>query len=753
MRQLSRLLRAALLMSLVLGTSSARSAPGGVDGIEFQPVPVNINDQCSSVILKGTNKYRGYAFKLPQVILSVDKNLEDLFEIIPKGNGQYTLRFGLLFPLTEGPLELRRERSNLVINGCNDNMILADLNESERREAERNGTKPPAKGRTAGANGTIFENKIHTLSPLPMSSIEISVDGFPGMTKTIGSQDNNLLNYQNRDLVADFNIVDDATYDQLKAHLTGRMGLSVTIKMNFAARSVNGRVDFTMDLSSVAGSLEAAAGGRFALNQIMVAEADLRTYIAGAMARMNLNIRTQEGDNENFNRLAQEIMGKIIAANLQAVPMIPGQTWNPNACIYNPNGPGCQPGYPTYPTYPGTGMPGSTYPDPNGTGTGTLAGPPQPGLGPPGPRIPPATPNPDPNARYFNLGAVINVLKTASTQTFTWENLGRRENHSYTTSAVIRGNIPDPGFKTLNVVAGTSDSDAATLPTMIRAGQQVTIKIPGRRELVNKFSQRTTFLNKDEVRRQGMAKHFGALQEALEKNQLTEEISPDRGGYVAVYRQNGNLTAAGRWLRQSISGRDLTPFKFMWGIDELVRTTTMKAPVDIDLTEDVLRRLPMRVSFSKLGLRYRLADLVTSNDKWDGRYDEGMIVLTARQDLGYMKIRNDDRVNDPGRSAEKYLFQVREPILRSSQLPSNGQRLSDLRQYSWVKYSSSSDEMTQRVQRPDFNPFSFTKSVYVVMVRIDDGSHESNREEVRTTVAPSASQRRSPSPVVMPTAP
>lgn len=740
-----RLFRAALSASLIMG--SVHADAGGVDGIEFQPVPVNINDQCSAVILKGTNKYRGYAFKLPQVVLSVDKNLEDLFEIIPKGNGQYTLRVGLFFPMTEGPLEVRRERSNLVIHGCNDNAILADLNESERREQEVNGTKKNAKN----TDGTVFENKIHTLSPLPMSSIEISLDGFQNMTKVIGTVDNNLLNYQNRDLIADFNIPNEDTYEELKAQLTGRMGVSMNIKMNFAARSVNSRVEFSMNVKSLADSLEAAAGGKFDAKKIVVAEADLRSYMAHAMSKMNLNIRIEQGDDANFDRLANDIMGKIIAANLQAVPMVPGQTWNPMSCINYPQGPNCNnsTGYPGYPGYPGTGYPGSTYPDPNSTGNGTLNGPPQPGLGTPGPMLP-HTANADPNARYFNLGAVLNVLRTSSTQTFMWENLGKKENHSYTTSAVVRGDIPDPGYKTMNVVAGTSDSDAATMPTAIRAGQQIMIKVPGKRELVSNFSRRTTLLNKDELRRQGFSQHFGALQEAITKSQLIEEISSERGGYVAVYKQFGDLTTVGRWAREKWSTKDLTPWKYVWGLDELQRTTMMKAPVDIDLTENLMNALPLRVSFSKLGRRYKLAELATSNDKWDGRFDDGLIVLTAKQELGLMKIRNDDPVRDPGRTAEKYLFQMREPILKASQLPTDGRKLSDLRQYSYMKYSSSTSEIAQRIENPDLNGFSSSKSVYVVMVRVGSAD-QPDREEVRTEVQTPQAPRSEPNPVIVPT--
>lgn len=736
------LLQTVLSTSLVLGSMPVRAA--GVDGVEFQPVPVNIANRCSAVILKGTNKYRGYAFKLPQVVLSMDKNYEDLFEIIPKGNGQYTLRFGLYFPLTEDAVEIRNEKSNLVVNTCDDNVILADLNESEAREAALTGKK----GKDAkDANGTIFDNKIHTLSPLPMSSLEIGIDGFQNMIKLIGTTDNNLLNYQNRDLVADFLIPDESTYEELKAHLTGRMGLSVNIKMNFAAKSSNGRVELDLDLKNVADSLEAAAGGRADVKQLIVAEADLRSFMARAMTSMNLNIRTEAGDDENFNRLAYQVMERIIAANLQAVPLVPGQTWNPNACINNPNGMGCQGGIGGgyYNPGMGTGSYNNNYGAPGSTGDGSLNGPPQVGLGTPGPVLG-GMGNADPSARYFKVGAVLNVLRTSSKQHFVWENLGKRENHSYTTSVVIRGDLVDPGYKTMNAIAGGTDEDAASMPTTIKAGQTVAIKIPARRQLEQNFIRRTTYLNKDELRRQGFAASFGTLQEAMNKNMLNEEIHKERNGYVAVYKKNSDYSGVGRWWREMWDGEDMSLWKYVWGIEELQKTTRMSQPTDVDLEERTLSSLPLRVSFSKIGTRFKLSELVRETDKWSGRFEDGQIFLVAKKDLGYMKIRNDDRVIQPNRQAEKYLFEESEPVLKNR--PANGQSLSDLRQRAYVKYGSGANG-TEKVDKPDLTSFQIRKSVFVIMARIEDASTGSpEREEVRTTIEPISHGDGSPNPVL-----
>ncbi|MBX3034237.1 MAG: hypothetical protein KF865_09965 [Bdellovibrionaceae bacterium] len=767
MKRVHFLVRALVSLSMVTGSlPSTAAAAGGVDGVEFQPIPVNINNRCSTMILKGTNKYKGYAFKMPKVMLSVDKNLEDLFEIIPRGNGQYTLRFGLYFPLKDDAVELNRERSNLVLNSCKDDIILAELNEMDQRQAAREGRKASERD----GHGTIYQDKIVELSPLPVSAVEVSINGFQGMTKTVGVIDGNLLSYQNSDLVVDFAIPDEQTYEEIKSHLTGRIGLSVNIRMYFSARSTNGRVDIQLNTNNMARSLEAAANASLGLKDptglanIPIGDADLRAYLAKAMAESNVNLRTEEGDNEAFNRLSYQLIERIVS-QVPALPQIPGSSWNPNSCINNPGGYGCNNGGGWGSSFPstGTGWGGGTSGDPGSASNGTLMTPPPPSVGTPGPVLgkkTTPTPQPDPtggwglpgttnpapqpapapgsgnNGRFFYLGGVLNALRQMQNINLSWENMGKKETQSYTENVVVRGAIPDPGYKTLYAVA--DDTQGASYTGYIKAGQQIVLKIPSQRQLVTSYDKRVQYLSKDEIRRQGLTPYFGFLQEAVSKNLLQETIDRENGGYVAVYRYNQGSNAVSRWWKATWDGLDMTPWNFYWGEAELRRRTSMRPPMDLALSESDLSRLPLRVMFSELGTRFNMADLTKETARWSGRYEDDQIVLTAKRDLGFMTIRNYDKVEAPNRLVEKYLFEVKEPVVKTRDAAQSS--LSSRRQYNWVKYSNGTDNGVEKVGEPDLTPFRITKSVYVVLVKVGEagGAAQDSQQlqEIKTTITP-----------------
>lgn len=765
----SMMLRTVLIAGMISGGAPARA--NGVDGVEFQPIPVNIQNRCSALILKGTNRYQGYAFKMPRVVLSVDKNLEDLFEIIPKGDGSYSLRFGLHFPLTEDAIELRRERSNIMLNTCNDEVVLADLNMAEERQAEIEGrtTKPdPKQTVTAAKTGTVFENKIHTLSPLPISSIQISIDGFQNMTHEIGMADNNLLSYSNMDHIATFTIPDESTYRLLKEQLTGRMGLSVMVKMFFAARAANGRVEVKINTRDLAQGLEAMLGaqipglmpsvpggsapvtpvnptdpmtpfpggspGGFSVPGLNspIGDADLRAYFARAVSKSQLSVNSEQSDDENFNRIAYQIVERI-AASLPSLPQIPGQSWNPSNCMYNPTDPFCNQGnnvggvLPPFNPFPGTNM-GT---DPSlGTG-GQLVNPGPPGLGPQGPRL--SVPDPS-NRKFFNIGAVIQHLKRTQEVNYVWSNLGRKETFSYTTNVLVRGSIPDPGYKTLNAVAG--DTAGVEYTESIKAGEKVIVRIPSVRSLVSSFDVRQTYFSRDELRRFAVHQYFGLLQDALSKNQVQDRYNRQTGGYTAVYSMNQDVNRVSRWWQQWYEGRDMTPWDYYWGMEELYQKTMMGDPSDLDMEERMLSRLPLIVQFSEMGSRFKLTDLAKETSKWSGRFEDGQIVLIAKQDLGIMRIRNDDKITNPNRSAEKYFFQVKDPVPGRDNKTEDGKPLSAGRQFDWVKVNGAGESSAEKVGRPNLSPVKVTRSVYVLKVKVG----AQGAEEIRPSVGPANGQ-------------
>jgi hypothetical protein len=127
----------------------------GAEGVEFQPVPLDTSVNCSSIILKGTRRFQGTAFVMPRVLVSMNKQQETLFEILQTDADKYLLRFAVYFPRTDEDLEVRMEKSHVHLNGCNFDAVVAELNRNIKEE----------------------EKKIRTLARIPVSSIDVRIDG------------------------------------------------------------------------------------------------------------------------------------------------------------------------------------------------------------------------------------------------------------------------------------------------------------------------------------------------------------------------------------------------------------------------------------------------------------------------------------------------------------------------------------------------------------------------------------------------
>lgn len=692
-KTMSLLLKSALSVSLLMPSIRARAADG-VDGVEFLPVPVNVADNCSAMILKGTNRFRGIAFKMPRVILGVNKTLQDLFEIIPKGDGKYTLRVGLYFPTKEEAIDLRRDRSQLFVNTCRDDLILADINEFDRRAADR-ATQDPDRLKSSKKLTTEVkeDEKIYKLSPLPLAGMEVSIEGFQNLTFKKGESQGNLLNYQNQDIIANFEIPDKATYTEIKDQLAG-MGLSLNIKMFFTARSMNGRAKIRINIKNIADSLEAAAkaaiGDRGDVNKTPVAIADLKTYMARAISKQRATIDIEQGDDPDFNKSMYTIIESMVA-QMPAIPQLPQQVYDPN----QQNG-----GWPS--TWPGT----------TPTTNGSLQGPRPISVGPQARQNLKPADGTDPRAVY--LGAALDVLRQQMNIDMDINNMGKREQQTYTTTVIINGAIPDPGFNTLNPIAGDNEGSAFT--NEIEKGDELIIKIPSKRKRLTVIKKQKQLLSRDDVRTQGFSTYFGNLQKAISTNVLTEIVDRENGGYVAFYREKSDYGWIGRtwhgWWKENMPS-------YRWGAIEPKVTTSMTRSKEVELNADALKTLPLEIMFSESGKRFRLTDLAKETSAWIGKLDEedNVITLTAKRRLGIMRVFNKEKPTKAGPSSnDRYIFEMREPDERKD-LP-DGKTLAEVRQYTWFKLSSTpGTKAWEKVGEPNTEPNQSERSVYAVKVQ------------------------------------
>ena len=124
--------------SLPMRSQSDRKPAAGPDGIQFNPVPLDARQTCDAVILEGTQDYKGTAFVLPRMLISINKDGDPLFEVIPKGDGVgYIFRFAVFFPRTDDQAHingLRGKNSNVFSNGCNFDMVQQTMNQGAKPE-------------------------------------------------------------------------------------------------------------------------------------------------------------------------------------------------------------------------------------------------------------------------------------------------------------------------------------------------------------------------------------------------------------------------------------------------------------------------------------------------------------------------------------------------------------------------------------------------------------------------------------------
>src|SRR5262249_8110821 len=133
------------------------------DGVEFQPVPIDVSKRCSSLVLEGTSRFAGTAFVVPKVFLSINKSRDRLFEIIPlRSNDDYLLRIALFIP--SDPTEALAARPNsgdFFPHGCDLNDLRTQRNRKQTEAAAQGGSAKP----------------ILRLTPLPIQQLSVRING------------------------------------------------------------------------------------------------------------------------------------------------------------------------------------------------------------------------------------------------------------------------------------------------------------------------------------------------------------------------------------------------------------------------------------------------------------------------------------------------------------------------------------------------------------------------------------------------
>jgi len=581
----------------------------GADGVEFQPVPLDTSVNCSSVILKGTRRFQGTAFVMPRLLVSLNKQQETMFEILQTDVDKYLLRFAIYFPRTDEDLDVRIEKSHVQLNGCHFDAVLAELNKGIKED----------------------ERKIRTLARIPVSSIDVRIDGIK-TPFTVGGAESSMLNYAGSDHVVEFPINSRRELEAIMARIQGDIGLGIHVAVKFSARSADGALFADVDLRALSAGLGAALRG-----YTTIGVGELSGAIGAELKKMNLNIETEAGSGDVYNMLANRITDIVTSVLLTdaGAPLPAGQgtfqqNYGTNGSVYYPQNGGVYDGYDGTMTDP-TGAGGQIF-SPSGTINNGRVRRPRP-------------PETNGTLGRVSVAAALDVLRKRSRIRVEYKNSGASEQHVYATSVLFRGEVSDPDVRSINVYSG--ETLGRVLPNRLVRDNPIALSavsyIPERIEYV----PRTRFFTEKQLRANSLHEKFSILRD--EKLKVEDLFLKD--GLV------GAMKVPPQWNRMNANF-------YVWGITELFPQTKTLPAQEIELSANALRTVPVVVSFSKVGARkFKLADLLTNNQMWLGKWDDlgGKVILIPKANLGQLTIWNVEPQQKMKVQKRRYFQQIRSP--------------------------------------------------------------------------------------------
>lgn len=258
----------------------------GPAGIEFVTVPVPGQD-CDSIVLKGTRRFQGRAYVLPQAYVGVDALGKPLFQVVPNADGSYAVRLGMFFPGGRGD-EQRADNNRRIRKDCGYDRIREVVN-ANAPEAERIGDP----------------------SPLLVNHIKATMAGFEGEAM-IGHTGTDILSYVGQDAVVEFKLTNEATLRDFIVRLRSNIGVQLNLDFVFSAQTSD-KLEATVDLRSASDALDAALGADLPLDGLLIA-ADFKARLARVIQTMNIDIFV-DSSNDAFTQAANRIVEKMILDN------------------------------------------------------------------------------------------------------------------------------------------------------------------------------------------------------------------------------------------------------------------------------------------------------------------------------------------------------------------------------------------------------------------------------------------------------
>jgi|GEM_PF-2068623 len=269
--------------------SGARLA---ADGVSFDPVPTDVNIDCNYHILQGTQRFRGTYFVIPKVNIARDREDKVAIKMLPLANGNIAFDFALNF---QRGTESRETKAGLpdaerYANTCNFEKLRGNINKHYEE------LKQP-------------ENKVWSLSPLPITNIEVRIDGI-GKPMLMSPPDTNITTWLGETMSGSIELSKEDA-DRLLTKVSRGLGIQLQTAFKFEARETREFGSMVFNGANVAKALESELAYNGPVATAVVLEADLKTKLADALQTASAEGYI-ESDSDKLSSAAESIIKMMV---------------------------------------------------------------------------------------------------------------------------------------------------------------------------------------------------------------------------------------------------------------------------------------------------------------------------------------------------------------------------------------------------------------------------------------------------------
>lgn len=262
------------------------------DGVSFDPVPIDVNIDCNYHLLQGTQRFRGTYFVIPKVKIARDREDKTAMKILPLANGNVAFDFAMNF---ERGTESRNTKPGLpeaqrYANTCNFEKLRASINKHYEDLQQP-------------------ENKVWSLSPLPITNVEIRIDGI-GKSVLLSPEGTNITTWLGDTISTSIELTKGES-ERLISKVSRGLGIQLVNSFKFEARETREFGSMNFKGSDVAKALQTSLGYSGPIATGIVLEADLKTKLVDAI-RASSAEAVIESDSDKLSSAAESLIKLMI---------------------------------------------------------------------------------------------------------------------------------------------------------------------------------------------------------------------------------------------------------------------------------------------------------------------------------------------------------------------------------------------------------------------------------------------------------